>query len=922
MQRRIVLFLGIILAGLMAFGNVSAHASLISSTPSSNTVLEASPPEIRLWFTEPLERDFSRIFLRDRDGNVLQTPESIVDAADPYQMYLIPGELPDGLYTVVWRVVSAADGHPTQGSFAFIVGESAGGFGNTGLEVETIPVNNSLIRWFNLISLSMAVGGLSFWMFVWNPAVTEPQPSVTRRMWLLIWLGWLLVGISGMMLMLMQYALATGNPIFTDINVRYLEQLIADTRFGHLWLSRMALWVGLGLSLFFARTDRWFFSVSLALGFALLLTNSLFSHANAARDTAISVGADWLHLIATALWVGGLMQFFNVIGPARRIYQPSTAVIGRLVGYFTNFARVSVAVLIVTGLYAAWLQVGSVEALLTTQYGQATLIKLLLIVPLIGIAGVNLLVTSRALAEGQEVWSGRLRGLVGAEIALTFGILGAVGVMTSISPARVTMDARAALPQPPLPMPITETLSTDDLTVQLEISPGWVGENTFTLTLTDGSGAPVTDATLIRMRFESQAQNLGESELRPEHQGGGVYTITGANLSVSGDWRIRTTVQRPGKFDALVDFRPDMPLAPLPTPPPPIDLNAPLPGRTLILLAAGVIALLIGGFFLGENRLRPPRASSLLAVGLLAIGAGFLFTGVMAMTPTAAASAYRPAANAPVRLGVTSNTQIPYPYLVTEGGDVLQPTSDATWVKLPLDAHARDIYVDVKGTVWASTDQGFYTYQDGAWEQVASVPVTRTVLTHGYYFSLAQGEMTRVSAGGTDLEKPRQLDVPLPQQPASELVMLGNHSHVLQNGDQVFQTIDLGLSWQDLDAPEGVTSIAIDPAGELLALTAKGIYRWRYADREWTTAMSLPGGDPNAILRVFNDQLFAVANGRLYRQFQNLWASIDLPESDGAYITALEFQYPKTLWALDSKGSRLWSSFDGENWTQTAVVTG
>src|SRR4029434_7674106 len=119
----------------------------------------------------------------------------------------------------------------------------------------------------------------------------------------------------------------------------------------------------------------------------------------------------------------------------------------------------------------------------------------------------------------------------------------------------------------------TETLSANEINAQLTINPGWVGDNTFTLTLTDQDGKPVTDATLIRMKFDSQTQNIGESELRPTAQADapGVYTISGANLSVAREWRVRTTIQRQDQFDTLIDFKPTMGLQPLPAQPAPVD---------------------------------------------------------------------------------------------------------------------------------------------------------------------------------------------------------------------------------------------------------------------------------------------------------------------------------------------------------------
>src|SRR5262249_28336648 len=120
---------------------------------------------------------------------------------------------------------------------------------------------------------------------------------------------------------------------------------------------------------------------------------------------------------------------------------------GQLVAAFSNYARVAVIALIVSGLYASWLDVGSVGALLTTVYGRALLLKLLLVLPLLVLAAVNLLVTSRRLDSGDVIWIKRLRLLVGLEFSLSAVILVMVAVMTSGSPSRTVEAANAAAAQ-------------------------------------------------------------------------------------------------------------------------------------------------------------------------------------------------------------------------------------------------------------------------------------------------------------------------------------------------------------------------------------------------------------------------------------------------------------------------------------------
>jgi copper transport protein len=921
MRRWLVIF-GIGLALLAVFAPVSAHANLVRIDPPPGTALTSAPPEINLWFSEGVEPQFSRILIRDQNGTILPTANSQFDPNDPTHMSLATADLPNGLYTVVWRALSSSDGHSTLGSFPLVIGQSASTASATTESIDTIPVDGALVRWLNLISLAMGVGGMAFVLFVWNLAVPEKNPAAERRLHRVIWFGWILIGITGFLMILLQYELATGSPLLTGINGSSLNGLVANTRFGHLWLARMALWAGMGGALWFGRSDPWFNWIALLIGGAILAINSVFSHANAVMDVTASVAADWIHLLATALWVGGLVQFILVIGVVRRSADKSTATRSHLVGYFSNFARVSVAALAVTGLYSAWLQIGSLDALFSTNYGRALLVKILLFFPVMGIAAINLFYTHRGLKAGLKMWEGRLRNLVGVEIALTFGILLAVGMMTSISPARGTLDQRLANPPPPDPQPVSQTVTANDVTLALTFTPGWIGNNDFTLKVTGSDGEPVNDATLVRMKFESQTQNIGESELRPALTGDGVYTISGANLSVPGAWRIRVTIQRPNQYDALADFTPDVPAAPEPPPIVPLPApDAPLPDRVTVLLLAGVVALAVGGFFLGENRFRPLRASALLSVGLLVAGVLFLASAMQGTAPVSAAptnESFQPAPQAPVRLAVTSNQNLPY--LVTADGRVLQPGTDSQWHALPLDAKVRDIYIDIQNTVWAATDSGLYAYKDDQWTQEATRPVSRLVMTHGYLFALGEnGGITRVPAGGGGLEPIRELKTPLADQGSSEFVMLGNHTHILQNGDQLYHTQDLGLSWEPLESSQPIAAISTDIDGNLLVAENSGVATWNYTGI-WENPIPLPGGDPNPVLRTYNEHVYAVGGGGLYLQAGSKWDAISLPDSDGAYLDSLEFQYPRTLWVLDAKESRLWSTDDGKTWTLTRIT--
>jgi copper transport protein len=303
----------IILTLLFSARAALAHANLEHADPPANAALMQPPDAIRLTFTEPLEAEFSGITLLDANGARVDTPTAILDPDDAHQLILRPGDLPDGLYTVSWRALSAADGHATQGSYAFTLGLTSG-TGQAGSQaVETIPDYSVSIRWLNFLGMSLALGSIGFWLLVWNPCGFSAQPNAEKRMARLIWLGWFVLGGAGVAALLLQLSVATGTPLWQPRSLGALEDFLSSTRYGTLWAARMILWFAMGNALVFASDDRRVLWVALVLGLGVLLTNSLFSHAAVAPDQAAAVAGDWLHLTMTALWVGGLLQFLNVI---------------------------------------------------------------------------------------------------------------------------------------------------------------------------------------------------------------------------------------------------------------------------------------------------------------------------------------------------------------------------------------------------------------------------------------------------------------------------------------------------------------------------------------------------------------------------------------------------------------------------------
>jgi copper transport protein len=587
---------------------VSAHAVLDHSNPPAEAVLAQAPAEIRLWFTEPLEPKFSRFTLLDTHGGTVNTPKSQVDSGDPTQMFMQPGPLPDGLYIVLWDTTSAADGHPATGSFEFTIGAAAGTASaiQPGLN-DALSWEGIVVRTFYIFSLALLIGAIGFRVIIWNPAITEPMPDAARRMNRLLAAGWVLVGVSSIMMfaLILPSDAALGDFLF-------------GTRYGTLWLIGMGLWLIMGYVWWRHRTTSSAGWVVLVVGEVLILTHSLFTHAAATPDPGAAIAVDWLHLSLTVLWLGGLIQLLSVVGFVRG---RSASDYGRLVEYFSNAARLTLVSLILTGVYAAWLQIGSIDALTSTSYGQALLIKLALLLPLLPVAGVNMLITARRLHTTHPAWAARLRGLVGAEIALVVGILLAVGALTALVPARVALAEQQKQAFQAQVRPFYDMAMQDAMHIELDISPNQVGTNSIRVTLHQEDGSLITNASAVRLRFTHTPDSLGTSELVLQNKGDGTYTASGQNLAQEGAWRLRLNFQRPDQYDSVVDFK----VTTAPAPPPVNDAGS-LRDRIVALILLGITLLAIAGYTMGTPHSTSPARR---IAWLMAVGGVFVLIGII-----------------------------------------------------------------------------------------------------------------------------------------------------------------------------------------------------------------------------------------------------------------------------------------------------
>src|SRR5262249_31797603 len=136
----------------------------------------------------------------------------------------------------------------------------------------------------------------------------------------------------------------------------------------------------------------------------IALTRSLSGHAADWGDMTLTVMMDWLHLLAGGIWGGGLLALAWVILPSMsQCVDRQRVLLAACAQRFATLASMALAVVLLTGLANAWVQVGTVQALWTSPYGRILLAKLFLVCLVLCLGAVNHYIYVPLLQQ----WAGR-----------------------------------------------------------------------------------------------------------------------------------------------------------------------------------------------------------------------------------------------------------------------------------------------------------------------------------------------------------------------------------------------------------------------------------------------------------------------------------------------------------------------------------
>jgi copper transport protein len=388
----------------------SAHATLKSEQPQFRQRLEAAPARVALHFDQGVDVLPTSIVVYDANGKVVSGKAR--NGADSRTVLVPLRHLPRGAYTVRWHAVSS-DSHVVSGVYTFGVRmnappptEAYGASGPTRSE--------DAVRWLYFAALALLAGGLGFRLFVLPRSV---PPALERRFYLVTGIGVLGIVHVGIAAFIMRSEDALQLP-FGKLLYGDLSPVATGTRFGQAFIA-MTLgftWVAALLFMAWLTGRRAFLWPAFVL--ALLFASGLSLSGHSAVDSSwFTELADWVHLSAAVLWVGGLVQLTVCVWPAAPELRREAFL------RFARLAPVLIAVLVAAGVYLSILRLPRLSDLWSAGYGQVLLVKLGLVTAALAWGGFHHFVVRPRLERTGWV----RRSLVGeGAVAMTILLLAAI----------------------------------------------------------------------------------------------------------------------------------------------------------------------------------------------------------------------------------------------------------------------------------------------------------------------------------------------------------------------------------------------------------------------------------------------------------------------------------------------------------------
>jgi copper transport protein len=551
--RRIVLACAGVLFGLLAVligpaAPASAHAALVGTDPGNGTIVPDAPNKVTLTFTESVQLLSGKIQVLAPDG-------SRADQGAPAQAgntVTIPLRSGGGrgTYLVSYRVISA-DSHPVGGSFSYSVGAPSTAPSATTNDQAVDPVVRALIpigKYLGYAGLVLLIGPVLVLALLWPQRLSRRIPAR------LVYTGIGLVLGSTVLALWLQAPYAVGVGLF-DVSAGDIRDVLGST-FGAVMLVRLGVICAAAVLLrpllrgsrVSARSEqakpastavanerpagesKTDLALLCVLGVAALATWPLTGHPTASPVAGVSVVVDAIHLAAMSVWLGGLVMLFAFLLP-----QANERELSAILPIWSRWAATAVTALLLAGVVQALIEVASFRGLVDSTYGILILVKVGLAAVVLGVAAYSRRLVRARTAEASPR---TLRRPVMVELGITAVVLAVTAALVQISPPRTAEAAQTAATTTTT---VSQTLTSSTMSVQADIFPASVGNNSIHLYAYTPDNKPLT---VVEWRATAALPAKGIEPIDvPLLRITDFHAIGDVALPAAGDWTFKFTVR-------------------------------------------------------------------------------------------------------------------------------------------------------------------------------------------------------------------------------------------------------------------------------------------------------------------------------------------------------------------------------------------
>ena len=531
---------------------VSAHPFTDETIPNLSSNAPTGVSEVVVFFSEPVELDFSTLKVLDNNGNQIDNKDTNY-YQDEKSLIVTTSPLEDGVYTVTTKVLSKVDGHLVPGAFLFAVGDVV-------IDPKLLENQDSIdliffpeagARFPGIVGQTIVLGVIIASLIIWGTQnkqlIKEELEQIEfthhQKFMSITGIGLMLVFISNILMIAVQTVRLETTPI---------EAI--QTNFGSIWLIRMAITIVL-LGIWFGLdrkknlTKKTQIPMLIAM-LALIGTSSLIGHGAASGETPALI-LDYIHNLVAAVWIGGIFYFVFTLLPTlsqlKEINKEKMSL--ALIPRFSIAFIISIGIVIITGPLLMWFLESDVGLITESVYGQLIMLKIVIAGIMLGLGGFFQFRVQRTAEKnfqsGKINVHKKLKRTLKVDAALGVILLGVVALLTNGTlPEGEFQNVNAQ----EIVYGFKTIEFTDNAKFEIQISPFSSGVNTILVKVSDFDNNPIYDSNQLKVKIANPSKNISPIEVPMQitKENSNMPTEFQGELTFgfSGEWQLEIESQR------------------------------------------------------------------------------------------------------------------------------------------------------------------------------------------------------------------------------------------------------------------------------------------------------------------------------------------------------------------------------------------